>query len=169
MGESVLIGIGGFTENSAKAKRRRSSELSNCQVDMAGFFKKIFNHFGLFKDGGDTQSVGKTPAGFSVRVAAPTEKELNAPVVSECTPGAGGVQGLRWYAEKLRMDEDGDVAQEFLGEVMPQPSVPGSGLRGSRNFEVKMQTRPVKLKGPVCTLDGNVHQSIDSSTGVHWS
>lgn len=136
---------------------------------MAGFFKKILGHFGLFKDESrhHEQNTGNTPAGFTVKIAVPKEKGLLAPVVSECTPGAGGVQGLRWYAEKLMMDEDGDVAQEFLDEVIPQSSA--SSIQNPSNFEVKMPTRPVKLKGPLCTLNGNVHQSIEPSTGVHWS
>lgn len=29
------------------------------------------------------------------------------------------LQGLRWYAKRLQVDEDGDVADEFLDEVLP--------------------------------------------------
>lgn len=128
--------------------------------------KKFLSHFGLFKDDREKCSAGKHPLGFGVRVAVPSEKKLNAPVVSECKHGTGGVQGLRWYAENLKMDEDGDVAQEFLYEVMPKASGPQSASMLT-SFKAKMQTRPVKLKGPVCTLDGNVHQSVECCTGVH--
>lgn len=138
---------------------------------MAGFFKRVFGHFGLFKDNHlEQQSAEIPPSGFPDATRRSVLKEKGrflAPVISQCTYGAGGVQGLQWYAEKLMMDEDGDVAQEFLNEVIPQPPV--NGTCNSSNFEVKLPTQPVKLKGPLCTSNGNVHQSIESSTGVHWS
>eukprot|EP00250_Pteridium_aquilinum_P024357 c28967_g1_i1 orf=383-802(-) len=139
---------------------------------MAGFFRRLFGHFGhfgVFKDDNhqEEQSAEEaTPSAFiATRSVFKEQRRALAPVVSQCTPGAGGVQGLQWYAEKLMMDEDGDVAQEFLNEVILQP--PAGGTRNSSNFEVKLPTKPVKLKGPLCTLNGNVHQSIESSTGVH--
>lgn len=131
---------------------------------MAGLFKKIIGCFGLSKDDAAKHSAPQIPARFSVQVAVPTEREVPAPVVSECPHGAGGVQGLRWYAEKLKMDEDGDVAQEFLSEVSPRASGKGPDNSRSSHLVVKMHTRPVKLKGPVSTLDGNVHQCIQPST-----
>ncbi|KAI5079217.1 hypothetical protein GOP47_0006888 [Adiantum capillus-veneris] len=135
---------------------------------MAGFLKRIFGHFGFFKDDNrhaDQSAETSPPAPFGAKRVV--KGRVPVPVVSECTPGAGGVQGLQWYAEKLMMDEDGDVAQEFLKEVVSQPSCGGSG--SSSNFEVKSPAKPVKLKGPLCTLNGNVHQSVESSSGVHWS
>ena len=74
-----------------------------------------------------------------------------------------GLQGLQWYAEKLKMDEDGDVAQEFLDEVVSH--APGSLPRACRNFKLIVKTIPAKLKGPVCTSDGNVVQCIESTMG----
>lgn len=101
------------------------------------------------------------PAGFRVRVSVPVCHEPFAPVVIECTPGSGGVQGLQWYSEKLMMDEDGDVAQEFLDEVISHTSGPHSGYtRMLPSFKIKMKTRPAKLKGPVRTYDGNVLQPV---------
>lgn len=137
---------------------------------MAGFFKRIFGHFGLFKDNHLEEQSAQTPPALAhaARRAAITERGRGlAPVVSQCTYGAGGVQGLQWYAEKLMMDEDGDVAQEFLNEVVSRS--PASGIQNSSNFEVKLPAKSVKLKGPLCTSNGNVHQSIESSSGVHWS
>ncbi|KAB5512596.1 hypothetical protein DKX38_029624 [Salix brachista] len=32
------------------------------------------------------------------------------------------IWGLRWYAKRLRIDEDGDVANEFFDEVLPDTS-----------------------------------------------
>ncbi|KAL0323243.1 UNVERIFIED_CONTAM: hypothetical protein Sangu_1943600 [Sesamum angustifolium] len=58
------------------------------------------------------------------------ERDQNPPLLVFCHAGDGGVQGLlliakvlkvkkglRWYARNLRIDEDGDVADEFLDEV----------------------------------------------------
>lgn len=67
------------------------------------------------------------------------------------------VQGLTWYAKELRADDDGDVAQEFLREVVPEARDLNSTMPPC--FEAVRHTRPVKLKGPVCTQDGNVHIS----------
>ena len=68
-----------------------------------------------------------------------------------------GVQGLSWYAKELRADDDGDVAQEFLREVVPEAR--DLNATTAPSFEAVRHTRPVKLKGPVCTQDGNVHIS----------
>lgn len=67
------------------------------------------------------------------------------------------MQGLTWYAKELRADDDGDVAQEFLREVVPEARDLNTSTPAC--FEAVRHTRPVKLKGPVCTQDGNVHIS----------
>lgn len=101
------------------------------------------------------------PTGFRVRVSMPARHEPFAPVVVECTPGSGGVQGLQWYSEKLMMDEDGDVAQEFLDEVVLHASGPYlEYTRTLPSFKMKMKTKPARLKGPVGTYDGNVVQPV---------
>lgn len=138
---------------------------------MAGIFRKIFGGFSHGhnkKDERETQAPGqqqKTPGGtahqkpaggFSVKVAVPTDPVVHAPVVTECN-GNGGVQGLSWYAKELRADDDGDVAQEFLREVVHEAQDPKANPPPC--FEAVRHTRPVKLKGPVCTQDGNVHIS----------
>lgn len=72
-----------------------------------------------------------------------------------------GYQGLQWYSEKLMMDEDGDVAQEFLDEVVSHASGSHSGYtRSLPSFKTKVKTRPARLKGPVRTYDGNVVQPV---------
>ncbi|KAL3687796.1 hypothetical protein R1sor_014105 [Riccia sorocarpa] len=109
-----------------------------------------------------------SPGGFGVRVAVPLEPAVRGPVVSQCTYGNGGVQGLKWYADKLRVDDDGDVAQEFLSEVIPETPGPYNKRRPPR-FESVPRTRPAKLKGDVHTHDGNVHQHVESPLGSHWA
>ena len=73
-----------------------------------------------------------------------------------------GLQGLQWYAEKLKMDEDGDVAQEFLIEAITSPSA-----LDSHNLEVKIPAKPIRLKGPICIMNGNVYQYVETVPGVH--
>ena len=61
------------------------------------------------------------------------------------------------------MDEDGDIAQEFLDEVLLHAASPLQ--RSRRNFKIIVKTIPAKLKGPVCTFDGNVVQCMESNAG----
>ncbi|KAG0580116.1 hypothetical protein M758_4G149500 [Ceratodon purpureus] len=139
---------------------------------MAGIFRKIFGGFSHGHSKKEERSEKqptpekKTPVvptqqqraggGFSVKVAVPADPVVYAPVVTQCN-GNGGVQGLTWYAKELRADDDGDVAQEFLREVVPETRDVNATTPPC--FEAVRHTRPVKLKGPVCTQDGNVHIS----------
>ncbi|CAM6046506.1 unnamed protein product [Sphagnum compactum] len=138
---------------------------------MAEILKKLFG-FGqkeeTRKKAVTTDKVPDGGGGFSVKVAVPansTTIHAAAPVIARCY-GNGGIQGLTWYAENLRADDDGDVAQEFLEEIIPKTQVDPSNNKKSTpaGFEaVTHTTRPVKLKGPVCIQDGNVHQSVEFS------
>jgi hypothetical protein len=75
-------------------------------------------------------------------------------------------KGLKWYSERLRVDDDGDIAEEFLSEVLP--AGPGNRNRRARFECVRQKTRPVTLKGPVCTHNGNVHQIIETLGKSSW-
>ncbi|KAK1568588.1 hypothetical protein Q3G72_026284 [Acer saccharum] len=67
-----------------------------------------------------------------------------------------GVQGLRWYAKCLKIDEDGDVADEFLDEVLTETSVNVEEKHTLLSkFEVRYSTKPVKVKNQV-SLDGRI-------------
>jgi hypothetical protein len=39
-------------------------------------------------------------------------------------------QGFRWYTRRLRIDEDGDVADEFLDEIIPEGSISNNKAQG---------------------------------------
>ena len=39
-------------------------------------------------------------------------------------------QGFRWYTRRLRIDEDGDVADEFLDEIIPEGSISNDKAQG---------------------------------------
>jgi hypothetical protein len=134
---------------------------------MAGIFRKIFGFTHKKENEKKPQdTVPQKTGGFSVKVAVPADPTLYAPVVTQCN-GNGGVQGLTWYAERLRADDDGDVAQEFLKEVVPRAQGPDRNAQPT--FEAVSHTRPVKLKGPVCTQNGNVHQTVELSGKYLWT
>ncbi|XVE65278.1 hypothetical protein DITRI_Ditri07aG0168100 [Diplodiscus trichospermus] len=82
------------------------------------------------------------------------------PVPLPCISGDGGVQGLKWYAKRLRIDEDGDVADEFLDEVLPETSgavtAENEQMKPFPKFELKYSARPAKVKNQVMSHDGKI-------------
>ncbi|KAJ8435329.1 hypothetical protein Cgig2_024316 [Carnegiea gigantea] len=78
-------------------------------------------------------------------------------------------QGLRWYAKRLRIDEDGDVADEFLHEVLPETSaVAQDEQKLFPRFQVKSNTRHAKVKRQVLTPDGKFQQSVECQGRLLW-
>ncbi|KAK9840346.1 hypothetical protein WJX74_007928 [Apatococcus lobatus] len=54
--------------------------------------------------------------GFATKLAVHTERP--APVLQNPGYGSdGGTQGLEWYKSRLKQDQDGDIADQFLEEV----------------------------------------------------
>lgn len=149
---------------------------------MAGLFRRLFGHVGHSHRKNEAakkaaENVAEKVPKTTVKVPIPQERKVDPPVirqirlnpppvVSKCTYGNGGVQGLKWYSERLRVDDDGDIAEEFLSEVVPSGF--GNRSRRARFESSRQQTRPVTLKGPVCTHDGNVHQIVESSGKSTW-
>lgn len=138
-----------------------------------GFFRRIGTILGFSKEDGHAVveeiegKVGDTtqplPARrFRVQVPVAAEKPSLGPVVVPCSLGEGGVQGFRWYSRRLRIDEDGDVADEFLDEILP-PAHSGESNPGGVHprFEVKYTTRPAPVRKQVVAIDGNVHPCVD--------
>ncbi|XP_059640635.1 uncharacterized protein LOC132282844 [Cornus florida] len=106
--------------------------------------------------------------GFSVPVHVPVERAQVGPVVIPCSVGEGGVQGLRWYARRLRIDEDGDVADEFLEEVLPDTlSSTNDHHRPLPSFQVKYSTRPAKVRNQTL-LDGKIQQHVEHHGRLQW-
>ncbi|KAF8380687.1 hypothetical protein HHK36_028177 [Tetracentron sinense] len=79
-----------------------------------------------------------------------------------------GCQGLRWYAKRLRIDEDGDVADEFLEEILLETSSSTEDHRPLPRFEVKYRTRPAKVRNQVTALDGKLHHSVEYQGKLQW-
>uniref|UniRef100_A0A5B7AU22 Uncharacterized protein n=1 Tax=Davidia involucrata TaxID=16924 RepID=A0A5B7AU22_DAVIN len=107
--------------------------------------------------------------GFSVPVQVAVERAQVGPVVIPCSVGEGGVQGLRWYARRLKIDEDGDVADEFLDEVLPETlSNVGDHNRPLPRFEVKYSTRSAKVRNQALSLDGKIQQCVEYQGRLQW-
>eukprot|EP01018_Ginkgo_biloba_P008154 Gb_40697 [translate_table: standard] len=134
---------------------------------MARFIKKLLGHIGLFREGNDKQTTAKANKDFEVKMAVPIPRVSQGPVLCQRVSGDGGVQGFRWYAEKLQVDEDGDIAEEFLNEIIPEITRSGD-LRKPSGFEVKLSTRSVNLRSHTCSVDGNVHQCVEHRGKLRW-
>ncbi|KAJ6840794.1 uncharacterized protein M6B38_268950 [Iris pallida] len=113
--------------------------------------------------------------GFSVQVAVAAaasggggDKPNAAPIVVPCSVGEGGVQGFRWYGRRLRIDEDGDVADEFLDEVSPPDSSGAQDQRALHRFVVKYSTRPAPVRKQIIALNGNIHPSMEYQGMLRW-
>ncbi|KAH9769635.1 phospholipid hydroperoxide glutathione peroxidase [Citrus sinensis] len=115
------------------------------------------------------QETGLPRKGFGVQVQVAVERPLPGPIIVPCNSGNGGIQGLRWYAKRLRIDDDGDVADEFLDEVLPQTSASEEEQhRPLPKFEVRYSTRPVKVKNQVLTTDGKIQQCVEYRGSLLW-
>nr|GMD97314.1 putative phospholipid hydroperoxide glutathione peroxidase [Ipomoea batatas] len=99
--------------------------------------------------------------GFSVPIQVQVDRPAPGPVLLPCTAGDGGVQGLRWYAKRLRVDEDGDVADEFINEVLPEKLSIEEQDRQFPRFEVKYQTRPAKIRNQVLSSAGKIQLCVE--------
>ncbi|KAK4794928.1 hypothetical protein SAY86_012922 [Trapa natans] len=77
-------------------------------------------------------------------------------------------QGFRWYAKRLRIDEDGDVAHEFIDEVS---SGTEDHKRQFPKFNVRYSTRPAKVMEQVMSIDGRIqhcveHQALENAQEI---
>ncbi|CAN0908175.1 hypothetical protein LINGRAHAP2_LOCUS25159 [Linum grandiflorum] len=97
--------------------------------------------------------------GFSVPVQVPVDRQHPGPVLLPCNSGDGGVQGLKWYAKRLKVDEDGDVADEFLNETPSSNS--GEQRMSLPRFETNLSVRHAKVKRQVMSQDGKFKHLIE--------
>ncbi|XP_066317715.1 uncharacterized protein [Miscanthus floridulus] len=155
-----------------------------------GFLRKIGSFFGISRDDADHPDSPSSAAaaaelphdraaaaaaahgarrGFSVQVPVPVERQGPGPVLVPCPQGDGGVQGFRWYTRRLRIDEDGDVADEFLDEIIPEGSVNNNTGPVGR-FQVKYNTKPTAtaLRKHVIAVDGDIRHSLEHQGQLRW-
>lgn len=78
-------------------------------------------------------------------------------------------QGFRWYTRRLRIDEDGDVADEFLEEVLPESLINNDASPVGR-FQVKYNTRPTALamRKQTIAIDGDIRHSLEYQGQLQW-
>ncbi|XP_073031763.1 uncharacterized protein [Primulina eburnea] len=107
--------------------------------------------------------------GFSVAVQVPVERAPLPPLLVPCPEGDGGLQGLNWYARRLRIDEDGDVADEFL--VENSPDISSSTEEQSRplpRFTVKCSTKNAKVKKQELLPNGKIQHLVEHHGRLEW-
>ncbi|XP_076948918.1 uncharacterized protein LOC143621358 [Bidens hawaiensis] len=98
-------------------------------------------------------------SGFKVSVPVPVDKPHQiGPVLVPCPAGDGGVQGLQWYTRGLKIDEDGDVADEFLEEVFSETAE--NAVKTWSTFEVKLTAKPAKARNPCLSREGMVQHTV---------
>ncbi|KAL9242699.1 hypothetical protein vseg_016675 [Gypsophila vaccaria] len=120
----------------------------------------------------DRSNVDPIPAGprkgFSVPVHVPVDRPSVGPILVPCH-GDGGVQGLRWYAARLKIDQDGDVADEFLDEVSPNASsATDDQARPILRFQPKHNTPPAKIQHQALSQDGTLQHRVDCRGQLRW-
>ncbi|KAK8945773.1 hypothetical protein KSP40_PGU003042 [Platanthera guangdongensis] len=99
--------------------------------------------------------------GFSAQAGVALQNPDAGPVVVSCSIGEGGVQGFRWYSRRLLVDDDGDVADEFLDEVSPIETSCMQELAAYSRFEIKSTARPARVRKLAFTMDGNIHPRVE--------
>ncbi|KDP29012.1 hypothetical protein JCGZ_19501 [Jatropha curcas] len=107
--------------------------------------------------------------GFSVPVQVSVDRPQLGPLIVPSSSGDGGVQGLRWHARRLKIDEDGDVADEFLEEVLPHTSsTVDDHHKPLPRFQVKLSARPAKIKNQVISHGGKIQQCVEYQGRFQW-
>lgn len=72
------------------------------------------------------------------------------------------IQGLTWYAKGLRIDEDGDVAEQFLEEVIPEVQTSTTNHpKPFPRFQINNRNRPAKVENQVILKEGKLQQCIE--------
>ncbi|CAL0331743.1 unnamed protein product [Lupinus luteus] len=140
-----------------------------------GFFRKIAGFLGLSKDqiheeddreGGQPRTTpyrvienGIPRKGFSVPAQVVIDRPHLGPILTPSNSGDGGVQGLGWYVKRLRIDEDGDLADEFL-DSSETSTLYVHHLKTETGFKHKGVTRPAKVKQQVLS-DGKLMHCVE--------
>ncbi|KAL0834180.1 hypothetical protein Bca101_086069 [Brassica carinata] len=137
-----LAGVFGFGQEAVK------NEEDDTVIDSGDGDKRRENNQPRFRE---TRLPRK---GFGVPVQVAVERSQLGPVLQPCSAGDGGIQGLRWYTKRLRVDEDGDVADEFLEEGdKPTNAEDDHSSKTMPRLEAKRKTKPAKVRRLVVSSD----------------
>ncbi|KZV20086.1 hypothetical protein F511_00943 [Dorcoceras hygrometricum] len=105
--------------------------------------------------------------GFSVPVQVPVERSPLPPLLVPCPEGDGGLQGLNWYASRQRIDEDGDVADEFLDEDSPDIST-STEEQNRPSFKMKYIAKHAKVKKQKLLPSGRIQHLVEHHGRLEW-
>ncbi|XP_059275721.1 uncharacterized protein LOC132030213 [Lycium ferocissimum] len=142
-----------------------------------GLFRRLSGFLGFSRDEGNiapssvdaAQPQNVPRRGFSVPIQVPVERPQFGPIIVPCSLLDGGVQGLRWYAKRLRIDEDGDVADEFLDEILRDtPSSTEDHHRQYPKFELKYSTKPAKVTSQALSAAGKIQHRVERQGRLEW-
>lgn len=76
---------------------------------------------------------------------------------------------MRWYARRLKIDEDGDVADEFLDELSPHVSRSVEAHeRPVPRFEVKCGAKPAIVKNLALLPNGKIQHLVEYQGRLEW-
>ena len=78
---------------------------------------------------------------------------------------------MKWYARRLKIDDDGDVADEFFDEILPVQSPGKEDEHPHQPFprlQVKCNARPAKVRNQRLTRDGKVLQRVEHLGRLQW-
>ncbi|XP_002519833.2 uncharacterized protein LOC8284615 [Ricinus communis] len=127
------------------------------------------HHYNQPRFSSNFQESGLPRKGFGVPVQVAVDRPQLGPLLVPSSSGDGGVQGLRWYAKRLKIDEDGDVADEFLEEVSRETSSSVDNQHKSLpRFQFKYNARPARIKNQVITNDGKIQQCVEHQGRLQW-
>ncbi|KAJ6695295.1 PHOSPHOLIPID HYDROPEROXIDE GLUTATHIONE PEROXIDASE [Salix koriyanagi] len=74
-----------------------------------------------------------------------------------------------WRFRPKRIDEDGDVADEFFDEVLPDSSSSiDEHHKPLPRFEVKYSTRPAKIKKQMMSHEGKIQLRVEHQGRLRW-
>ncbi|KAK6947437.1 hypothetical protein RJ641_000910 [Dillenia turbinata] len=117
---------------------------------------------------------GTIMAGFEITACPYGKNEiLRVPVMeyySRYHPLEEDRHGLKWYGRGLRIDEDGDVADEFLDEVASEETSSSNDEhhRPVPKFQVKYSARQVKVRSQIISPDGRIRQNVEYQGRLQW-
>ncbi|KAK4364614.1 hypothetical protein RND71_015972 [Anisodus tanguticus] len=141
-----------------------------------GLFRKLSGFLGFSKEEGNNLAPSSSNVaqnvprrGFRVPIQVPVDRAHFGPIIVRCSLRHGGVQGLRWYAKRLRIDEDGDVADEFLNEILHDiPSSTEEHHRQYPKFELKYSTKPAKVTSQTLSAAGKIQHRVEHQGRLEW-
>ncbi|KAF8051944.1 hypothetical protein N665_1641s0008 [Sinapis alba] len=151
-----LAGVFGFGQEAVKNEEDDGGD--DTGIDSGDGDKRGENNQPRFRE------TGLPRRGFGVPVQVAVERSQLGPVLQPCSAADGGIQGLRWYTKRLRVDEDGDVADEFLeegGDKLTNAEDDSNCKKKMPRLEANRKTKAAKVRRLVVSSDGKLQHCIE--------